>query len=273
MQSLLEDPAVQAALAPLVVALLIGSALHRTRLAWLAIAAALATAVALSTGIAFSPLTAARKILLLVFVAPLIGIALDARPTLPRLTLPALAALSGAASVWVFWSVLSQRELPAMLALGGGVAAFTAAMVALALRLRSDGAAGGAATVALGVAVGLAALLSASIGNFANGIAIAAGGGALMLLQFALARATAPGFVGMLTTGLAAALIAAATFILAELPWYALPLLLLVPAAAALPLGAGRSGRVRLVYAQAVALAAAAAPLLAAWLATRAVAA
>lgn len=267
MPSLLEDPAVQAGVAPLLVALIVGGAVLRTRFAWLAIVAAIATAIALTTGIAFSPLTAARKVLLLVLAAPLVGIALDARlgATTPRY-LAAIAALVGLASAWVYWSVLSQREVGEALALGGAVALFVAAMIALTLRLRDDGVAGGAATLALGLAVGASAFLSASAGNLTNGMALAAGGGAMLLLQFVFNRAVAPGHLGMLAAGLAAALFAATTFVLAELRWFVLPLLLLPPLAAALPIARGRPLRVRLVATSALALGAAAVPVLATWL-------
>lgn len=271
MPSLLDDPAVQAGLAPLLAALAVGGALWRTRLAWLGVAAAVACAAALTTGLAFSPLTASRKAMLLVLAAPLLGIALDARtaPAAAR-TQWALAALAGLLTVWVFFSVLSQRETAEALALGGGVALFVAAMVALTTRLRDDGVAGGAATVGLGLAVGLCAFLSASAGNLVNGVALAAGGGALMLLQFALGRANAPGWTGTLSAGLGAALFASAVFVLAELRWFVLALLLLVPVAASLPLGAGRGPRQRLVLAQLAALAAGALPVAAAWFAARA---
>ncbi len=272
MQALIDDPIVQSAIAPLFVALIVGAALGRTRLAWFAVAAAFATAVSLSTGIGFTPLSASRKVLLLVLLAPWVGLVIDFLPKVPRGTVPALAALCGAASIWVFWSVLAQRETAQMLLPAGGVALFVGLMVGLALRLRHDGATGGGATVALGLAVGVAALLSASIGNFANGIAIAAGGGALLLLQFALNRNLAPGALGMLTTGLAVALFAASTFMLAQLPWFAMPLLLLVPLAAGAGLAARRSLRFRLIASTLVPLAAGSATVLGAWLATRAAA-
>lgn len=270
MPSLLEDPAVQAAVAPLLAALLVGGVLLRTRLAWLAIVAAIATAIALVTGVSFSPLTAARKALLLILAAPLVGFALDARlSAAPVRGLAAIAALFGLASVWVYWSVLSQREVGEALALGGGVALFVAAMVALSSRLRGDGVAGGAATLALGVAVGASAFLSASVGNLSNGLALAAGGGAMLLMQFVLNRTAPPGSLGMLTTAVAASLFAATTFLLAQMPWHVLPLLLLPPAAAALPVGRERPLRARLVAASALALIAAALPVIAAWLAAR----
>ncbi len=61
MQELLDHPAVQGGVAPLVVALIVAAALARTRFAWLAIVAGYATMIALSTGFSFSPLTCAAK--------------------------------------------------------------------------------------------------------------------------------------------------------------------------------------------------------------------
>ena len=55
MQDLLQNPMIQAGVAPLAVALGLGAVLWRTPLAWFAVTVAYATAVALSTGIGFTP--------------------------------------------------------------------------------------------------------------------------------------------------------------------------------------------------------------------------
>lgn len=273
MSSLLDDPMVQTGVAPLLVALAIALALSGTRYAWLALAAGVATAVQLSVGLSFTPLSASRKVLLLVLAAPLAGAVLDTLAgRLPKAVPGALALLAGLASAWVFQTALAQQEGLQGWLTGGGVALFVAALVYLTLRLRGDGVAAGAATVGLGFGVGIAALLSASLGNMSQSVALAAAGGALMLLQLGLGRALAPGFTGTLSAGLAAALFAAATFVLAELPWYALPLLLAVPAVAGLPLFAGRPLRWRVVALGILSLLVASATILAAWLATRATA-
>ena len=269
MSTLLDDPLVQAALAPLLLALLVSGVLQRTRFAWFAVVAAIGTEVALSTGFGFTPLTASRKVLLLVLLAPLIGLALDLWPRPPRATPALLAALGGGAAVWAFWSVLAQSEPLHMLALAVTLALFVGLLVALTLRLRHEGAAGGAATVALGLAVGVTAVLSASIGNFAHGIALAVAGAALLLWQFTSQRALVPGYLGMLSVGLAAALFTGGTFMLAQLPWYAMPALLLVPLAASLNVFAQRPPRLRLTALTLLCVAVASAPMLAAWLAAR----
>ena len=121
------------------------------------------------------------------------------------------------------------------LAVGAGVAAFVATLIALMLRLRSDGMRCGAAGLGLGLAAGIAGLLSASIGALIAGLAIAAACAAMLVVQIVMSRMLAAGFVGALPVGLLTALIAAGTQQLALLPWYALPLLLLVPLATFLP--------------------------------------
>lgn len=248
MSSLFDDPMVHAGAAPFAVALLVALVLMRVRAAalpWLALVAGLATTLALTTGISFTPLSASRKVLLLVLLAPVVGLVLDLSGARHRLLAPLLALAAGAASAWVFQSVLAQAEGSAGWLMGGGVALFVAATLWLVLRLRDDGVATGAATVGLGVAVGVCALLSASIGTLTNGIALAAAGGALLLLQFVLARPVAAGFTGALTVGMAAALFPAGTFMLADLRWPALLLLPVVALVAGLPLFAERAPRLR----------------------------
>ena len=234
MLALADHPAVQGGVAPLVVALVVAVALARTRFAWLAIVAGYATMIAISTGFSFSPLTVARKTVLIGLAAPLVGIAIDLGMRPSRAMMTALAVAAGAASIWVFMSILAQRDTMQAIVGGGGIAVFVALLVASTLRLRDDGLRGGAAGLGLGLATGIAGVLSASIGYLVAGVAIAASAGALLLVQVLLSRRIAPGVIGMLPVGLLTALFAAGALMLAELPWYALPLLLLVPLAVTL---------------------------------------
>jgi hypothetical protein len=269
MVGLLDHPAVQGGVAPLVIALIVALAFARTRFAWLAIAAGYATMVALSTGFAFSPLTVARKTVLVGLLAPLVGIAIDLMSRPSRAIASVLAIIAGAATIWIFMSILQQREAVKALAIGGGIAVFVAALVASMLRLRDDGLRCGAAGLGLGLATGIAGVLSASVGYLVAGVAIAAGAGALLLVQVILSRKLAPGVVGALTIGFLTALFATGTLLLAELPWYALPLLLLIPAAVTLPAAERGPPIVRAAMLAAYALVAAALPILAAWYAAR----
>lgn len=260
----------QGGVGPLVAALVVAFVLCGTRYAWLGIAAGFLTAVALSTGFAFSPLTASRKIVLLGLFTPVAGIALDQLwPQAKRSVLIAVATAAGMLSVWVVASVLMQREGMALYLAGAGVAAFAALLTALMLALRSDGLRAGAAGLGLGLATGIAAVLSASIGFLLFGIAIAASAGALLLVQVIRWRNIVPGFTGALTIGFMTSLFAAGTLMLAELPWYALPLLLLIPLATMIPVGERLPLIARAALLSLFAVIAAIIPIAAAWFAAR----
>ena len=244
--------------------------LGRTRLAWLAIVAGYATMIALAVGFSFEPLTAARKVVLLILLAPLVGLVVDsvaensqgvAFAARRRSRVPLPRGLS--------FSVLAQKEAVAAWGAGAGIAIFAALLVWLVLDLRNDSLRTGAAGLGLGLATGISGLLSASIGYFMGGVAIAASAGAMLLMRIFIARTHAPGALGALTIGLATALFAAGTLMLAQLPWYALPALLLVPLAARLPAPERLHPFVRAALLSLYTLAAAGVPIAAAWIATR----
>jgi hypothetical protein len=269
-QQWLEHPAVQAGVLPFLAALVAGLALRRARAVWLAPTLAYAVAVALTSGIAFSPLTAGRKVLLLSLLAPLAGAAvdrLDARGA--RGARVVACVLAGLAAAWAVSTVLAQRPAGEAVAIGLGLAAFAAAAVALVMWRRDDDVAIAASGLGLGLATGVGALLSASTGYFAAGVALAAGSGALLALRFAAGPLARPGATGALAVALPAALFASATLMLAQLPWTALPALLLVPVLAGVPLPPGLGARARVIARTLLALAAAALPVLVAWIAAR----
>ena len=269
MLAFVDSAAVLGITATFVVAFIVGIALARTRLAWLAIAAAYATALALTVGFAVSPLTVARKTVLVGLLASLVGIAIDLTPRASRAIAPALAIIAGAISAWVFLAILLQRDTMTAFGTGLGIAAFVATLVGATLALRDDGLRVGAAGLGLGLATGICGVLSASIGYLFAGVAVAAAAGALLLVQVVLSRNLAAGFIGGLSIGALTALFAAGSLLLAELPWYALPLMLLVPAAVALPAAERGPRIVRAAVLAAYALVAAAFPILAAWYAAR----
>ena len=269
MSEFLDHPAFQGFVAPFLVALIVAFALGRSRFVWLAIMPAYATMVALDTGFSLFPPTVARKTWIIGLLAPLAGIAADrSKRSSSRIT-PALVVAAGLLSLWVFRTALENREGTAAIVAGAGIALFVAAMVGAVLRLRDDGLRCGAAGVGLGIAAGVAGILSASIGALVAGVAIAAACAAILLVQILLKRTLAPGFTGALPVGLIVTLIAAGTQQLALLPWYALPLMLLVPLAVALPAPKPGPLFARSAMLAACALAAAALPVAAALYAAR----
>lgn len=252
----------------MLVALVVAAVFHRTRLAWLAVAIGYLTSVVLSGDFAFEPLTAARKVLLAGLAGAVVGLALDLYgPRLRRLPI-LVSVLVGLAATWVFASILVQQDRASMATSAGAMVVFVTLLVYLVLALREDGIRMGAAGLGLGVGVGVSAVLSASIGYLLGGIAVAAASGALLLVQIVARRDVPAGYTGGVTIGLLVAYFALATLLLASQPWYALPLLLLVPLAARLPLPA--SGRfVRAAIVSLASLLVSLLPIAAAWYAAR----
>jgi hypothetical protein len=142
-------------------------------------------------------------------------------------------------------------------------------VIATNVRLRDDGLRMGAAGLSLGLATGIAGVVSASLGALIAGVAIAAGCGAMLIVQITRSSMLVPGFTGAVSIGLLCSLIAAGTHLLAELPWYALPLMLLIPVAASLPVAEHRPLIARAAIVSGYALTAAIIPIGAAWYAAR----
>jgi hypothetical protein len=280
MPALFDDPMVQAGFAPFLVALAVAAVLARWRphaWPWLALVAGLLTTLCLTTGVSFTPWSASRKTLFLVLLAPALGLVLDLAGLRHKALVALLSVAVGASAVWVFQSLLVQAEGLQALITGGSVALMVALLVAACLVQRDDGPALAATTLGLGVAVAVSAVLSASIGTLMNGLAVAMGGAALLLLQLLRNTPLPAGWTGALSIGTTAALFAAGTLMLAEGRWPAMLLLLVVPAAVMTlsprTMGAHRSTRVRTVVLGLAALAAALVPVAAAWWATQAPAA
>lgn len=178
MEELLGHPAVQGGIAPFVVGLFVMLLLQSVRLGGLALVAAFATAVYFVAGFTFTPLTATRKIILLGFAAPVIGMLIDFgfKPTRAGSAMLALAA--GGAALWIFWPVLSQKDMAQIWLFGGAAAVAVAFMVGFGQIFLADHAVrAGAAGLGAGLGVGLAAILAASATYGLYGIALGAGSG------------------------------------------------------------------------------------------------
>lgn len=240
MNELLANPAVQGGVAPFVAGLVATVLLGRFRLGGLAVVAAFATAVYFIAGFSLTPLSATRKIILLGLAAPIAGVVVDFafRPT--RLGSTILAIAGAAAAAWVFWPVLSQKELARAL-LPGATALLAAAWVVgySEQRLAGDSVRTAASGLALGLGTGVAAIFGAALTYGLYGIAVAAGSGAFLLAQMITGKRSFAGATFTLSATLVAILIAAAAMVLAQLPWYSVVVLALVPVAANLPLPAG----------------------------------
>jgi hypothetical protein len=235
MEGFLGHPGVQGGIAPFVVGLVVAAVLGRARLGGLAVPAAFCVAVALIEGLTFTPLTATRKIVLLGLAALLAGIAIDFEAKVNRTLAMLVAVVCGALTVWVFWSVLRQKPPADAALLGGLAAAFVAWLVVATMTLAGEPVRAGAAALILGLGAGIAAILGASAKLGLFGIAVGAGAGGYLLWQMVTNRTIPAGATLTLSAAVTAGLLAAGAMFLAQLPWYALIPLALIPLAVRLP--------------------------------------
>lgn len=269
MQELLSDPAVQGGVAPLVAGFVVALLLSRTRFAGLAILAGYVVMIALTTGFSFTPLSVSRKILVIGLLAPLLGLVADFVPRAARVVVPVIALAAALAAVWTFLPVLQNKDAATAWPTAAGLALLVFVLVHATAWHRADGVRTAASGVGLGIAVGIAAVLSASSGYLLQGLALAAASGGLLLAQMLTNRGASAGMVAALPIAMLAALFSGAILVLASAPWYALPLLALVPIAAAVPLPAGWPTWLRGFAAGACAVVAGIPTILAAWIAAR----
>ena len=223
MEDLLLNPAVQAGVAPFLAALVASAALRRARLLGLAVVAAFVVVVGLAVGFSFEPLTATRKLVLvgLAMVPLILGVELaDLRPTpMARAT---IAAASGAAAVWMLWRILQQQEAAKAALYGVAAAVYLAALVESCARCGTDGTRAASASLMLGLCAGALALLGASAQLAQIGIAVGAGGGAVLLAHMIGLQRGSPGWTPVLPAAFIAGLVGLSAVFTGALPWFCL---------------------------------------------------
>jgi hypothetical protein len=236
MPELLTNPVVQSSAAPFLVGLIVAWILFPIRLAGLAAAAGFLAAVSMIGAFGLTPLTATRKLVVLCAAAPVLGVLADLAFKPTRVTIPVLGVLFGAGSIWVFWSVLSQKPAGEAALLGAGIFALVLWTVVFTVSLRDQAVRAGAAGLLLGLGAGAAAVLGASALLGQYGLALGAACGSFLLLAMILRRRVVAGLTFTLTASVAAMLIGAGAMLLAKLPWISLATLALIPLAVRLPL-------------------------------------
>src|ERR1039457_4242748 len=107
LQELLNHPAIQAGLAPFLVALITAELFQRIKLSGLAVIAGFAVTVYLASDFTIEPLTAARKIVLLGLLSALLALLLTLLQS--RWFSWLLPVLGGAVAIWTVQRVLQQQ--------------------------------------------------------------------------------------------------------------------------------------------------------------------
>ena len=258
MQDLLAHPAIQAAIAPFVAALVVALLCWRMGevAAGLAIISGFILTVVLTTGLALQPLTSTRKIILvslcLPLLLPLIAFVRDKLSLTSQrwgvfIGLIVPTALLVAAISWVVWPVFSRQEIaeawPMLARVMVYVAAIGLAFLAMT-RLKSSekAVAQGASVFALGLGTAVTSMIAASALYAQLAFSIVAAVGCLLLISlFKTPSSEVKNGVGYLGSfGLFAAvvplaLIGAAATVYAKLPGWGLLCLAVVPLFAVWP--------------------------------------
>lgn len=235
MDEFLSHPAVQAGVAPFVVGLVVALIAARLRVGGLAATAGFLCAVGLVAGFTFSPLTATRKIVLLALITPVIGIVADfaIKPSMRRSI--ALALVAAIVVTWIFWPVLAQKEGAVLLGItAAGLTAWLVGYVDADLHARPLENA--VTALCLGLGAGILAIFGASASLGQYGIALGAGAGAFLLVMMIANRTFPTGATLGLPAAVLASALAVGAMVLAQLQWYAVLVLGLVPLAARIPL-------------------------------------
>ncbi|MDH4273788.1 MAG: hypothetical protein OEW08_01990 [Gammaproteobacteria bacterium] len=230
MMDLLNNPAFQGGVAPFLVALV--CALLLSRLGWfwsgLAMMAGYFTTIALTIGFTLAPLTSMRKIIVIAFVATVIGVLRDALASRVQWLSWVVAAFGAFAVLWVIWVVVDRTPGMDGVLLGLGGVAYGAWMAYMYDHLREHREQVAVAASTGGLTTGLAALFGASalLGQMGIGLGMAA---LASLVSFAGLRRGHAGAVMAVPAGVMIGVIGFASVVYAKLPWYCLPMLALVP--------------------------------------------
>jgi len=234
MQELLNHPAVQGGLAPFTIALIVAELFQRLRLSGLAVIAGFAVTVYLVSDFSIEPLTSSRKIVLLGLLSALLALSLFRFNWRPLRLMLAIAG--GIATVWMALRILQQQDMTYMLLWGGGCALYVGWLIFWMDTLYEAPVRAGSAGMALGLGTGGAALFGASalLGQF--GLALGAAAIAYLLLQVLSNKRLPCGRSFTLPLSLIAGLTGCLAVLTAQLPWYALPVLAIIPLVAKIPI-------------------------------------
>lgn len=219
----MQNPAVQAGVAPFVVALVVAWLARKTRLLALSQLAGFAVLIALAIGFSFESLTSTRKLVLVGLLTLLPVLLLELKDWSSRpVVRSAVALLAGLAAVWVVLRVLQQKEIATALLAGAASALYLFLLVESTLRVSSDSVRGAVAGLMLGLASGALALLGASALLAQVGIAIGAAAGAVLLVQMITGMRSPVGATLSLPASVIAGLAGLLAVLTGSLPWFCL---------------------------------------------------
>ena len=236
MVDLLDNPAVQAAAIPFVVAVILSFLLAGTRYLLVAVVSSFVVVLALTIGFSITPMTSVKKLIVAAAAAAVLALVIEiGRVDARRVIVATLTVAAGAAAVWTLWRVLQQLEAPAAWAAAFGAFLLAAATMGTAITAGAASTLRAAVTGAcLGWGSGVMALIGASALLAQLGLAVGTASAAVALVQLLRKREAPLGWTVVVPTALAAAIIDVLASATGELRWYCLIPLPFAPLAARL---------------------------------------
>ena len=232
----MDNPAVQAAAIPFVVAVILSFLLAGTRYLLVAVVSSFVVVLALTIGFSITPMTSVKKLVVAAAAAAVAAFVIEsARVDARRVIVATLTVAAGAAAVWTLWRVLQQLEAPIAWAAAFGAFLLAAATMGTAITAGATSSLRAAVTGAcLGWGSGVMALIGASALLAQLGLAVGTASAAVALVQLLRKREAPLGWTVVVPTALAAAIIGALASATGELRWYCLIPLPFAPLAARL---------------------------------------
>jgi hypothetical protein len=233
LHALLIHPAVQAVLAPFLVALLTAELLQRLRLSGLSAIAGLAVTVYLVSGFSYAPLTTNSKIIWICIGSGLLAIPLIVLNT--SLWRPLLTVLGAAAGVWVAQRLLLQHSTPVALQWGLGLALYVGWQVFWMDTLHELPVRASSAGIALGLGSGAVLMIAGATLMGKYNLAIGSAAAAFLFIMFVSNSHLMASRSFTLPLALLSALTTSLAVLSGKLPWYILSVFALIPLTAKLP--------------------------------------
>lgn len=235
MSNILSLPEVQSAVVPLLLALALGLSLNKSAksLVGLGLVVAFLASAYLINGLHFSPLTGTRKIIIVSLLATVVALSLALIGLKSSLRRPVIGAVAMFAMLWVFWKYLGQQPLwiASIWVIVG--TAYVVWQAFIMDRSAHDALASTSVLAALGVGTGLTAILGGSALLGQLGLAMGAAAGGLWFVAVVQAGWVSNCLV-TLPSNIVLALLGLAAVAFANVPWYALIPLALLPLLAGL---------------------------------------
>lgn len=242
MEDLFSHPAVQSALVPLVVALVIFLVTYRFKPDISGFAAILSflAAVYLIKGMSLLPLTSTNKIILIAIVSAAIGMVIDLMWNklsnyTTRIGL-SLSLVAIAATLWVIWPVLTRDSTAHPWIMGLGLSIYAGWMVFSFAEMQEKKEKISAAILALGIGTGIVSIIGATTLYGQLAIPFAAVAGAWMLLYLFNMANGRFSISFIFTASMICSILGAAATVYADLSWLTLVFLGLIPVVMYIPM-------------------------------------